>query len=446
MRPRGILATLTILQALAAPTAQAQWDVIPKASLPAWPLWWQTPYRSDVSAIPLLWTNDVDGAEEGCCVLGAAARYRAGPATVWLGLGFGTDPDAGSPAAFEAAAEIDGAALAFRRLHGRSGLSLFFPLIERDGREAAPARLSAGVSASWIYDERYVPILPLFECPVEAPAAPCRRMTVSRAWDAGRDYAVGLEGRLGDGSGAAPRLSMSVLAGLKLLDGDHDYLRVEVEGEREGAFGETLWALRLAAGWASGDAPLQRRFHLDGGDPIRRWLNPYVDARGAVLEDAPYHTPGGAGLRAYEETRPLVKRYLAGRGEVTRAGYTRMGFWGTVSAFLEGAWTPDLPDRFGPDGFDRTSPLLFDWQELPLGEGEARGEFMARVLEISEFWADAGLAFTGGYEGVAITLAVPFWVSEPALANDPFRGEETKSFALRWSLEVAFRHAPVPTD
>jgi hypothetical protein len=435
------MTALTVLMLVGASSpASSQWNVTPKAALPSWPLWWTGFPAEGVEVIPLLWSSDVDGSGEGCCVLGAAMRRRSGSATLWLGLAAGTDPDAGTPAAFEIAVEVKGGAVAFRRLHGRNGFAAFVPLAPGASERwlGLPVRVSAGLSGTWIYDERYVQSVVLFDCPVDAPAVPCRQREAPYPWSEGRDYAFALEGVLGDGSGSALNATLSLIGGLRALDGDHDYLRVEAIGERTGNSGAVEWAVRLGAGWASGDAPLQRRFHLDGGDPITRWLNPYLDARGALLSEVPYHVPGGAGLRAYHDARPLVKRYVAARGEVRRTVTTTGELWGRMSAFLEGAWTPALPERIGPDGFDSRSALLFDWRDLPPGEGEALGQFMARVLNPPEVWADVGLSATGGYHSFSVTLAVPFWASEAALADEPLAGGRKKALGPRWSLTVAF--------
>lgn len=440
MRNRELMAALTVLSLVGATPATSQWDVTPKAALPSWPLWWPGFRAGGIEMIPLLWSSDVDGAGEGCCVVGAAIRRRSGPATLWLGLAAGTDPDAGTPAAFEVAVEVEGGAVAFRRLHGRDGLVAFAPLLDGESGRwlGRPLRFSAGVSGTWIYDQRYLETLVLFDCPADAPAAPCRQLETPYPWSDGRDYAFALEGALGDGSAGASHATLSLISGVKALDGDHDYLRIEAAGEKAGGFRGVDWKIRLGAGWASGDAPLQRRFHLDGGDPIARWLNPYLDARGAFLRHTPYHVPGGPGLRAYHDSRPLVKRYVAARGELSQIGTTTGELWGRASIFIEGAWTPALPERIGPDGFDGGSPLLFDWRDLPPGEGEALGEFMARVLNPPEVWADAGLSATGGYGSFSVTLAVPFWASEAALADEPLAGGKKKPFGLRWSLTVAF--------
>ena len=86
--------------------AAGQWEISGKAALPAVPYWIPVSESSGTDVIPLLWTNYVDGGDDnGCCVIGAAVRSSVGPATLWLGLAFGTDPDGGTPAAIEAAVE-----------------------------------------------------------------------------------------------------------------------------------------------------------------------------------------------------------------------------------------------------------------------------------------------------------------------------------------------------
>jgi hypothetical protein len=49
-----------------------------------------------------------------------------------------------------------------------------------------------------------------------------------------------------------------------------------------------------------------------------------------------------------------------------------------------------------------------------------------------------GLSATAGYRSFSVTLAVPFWVSEAALADEPLTGGRKEAFGPRWSLSVAF--------
>ena len=418
-------------------TSSGQWEGVPKASLPNVPYWWKPINEQDVGLVPLAWANDVDGGGSGCCVLGAATRYRNGTATLWLGLGFGTDPEAGTPAAIEAAAEINGGVIAYRQLHGRGGFSGFYPVYLRPGStEGELDRVSVGVSAVWLNDTRYLETVGLFDCP-DAPAVACREFEAPYPWTDGKDHAVAVEAGLGRGDWRVPRLRGSLVVGLKALGGAQSYARVEAEALVVDTVGGARLDARVGLGLTTAKTPLQRRFQLDGADPISRWLNPYLEADGALLADANYFTPGGPHLRAYGETRPLAKRYLAALAELSRQGYTRGGFWGRASAFLEAAWTPGLPDRFGPEQMNQDGDLLFDWRELPDGEDQPQGQFRARALEVSEFWADAGLAFSGGHEMIAVTLSFPLWASAPAFASEPITGEK-KAFALRWALTFTF--------
>ncbi len=184
--------------------------------------------------------------------------------------------------------------------------------------------------------------------------------------------------------------------------------------------------------------PQQRRFLLTGADPMTRWLDPYLDARNALFSDVPYHVPGGPDLRAYQATRPLVKRYIAASGTIRRAAGSPAGVWGRLGGYLAAAWTPGIPDRLGPEQLNEAADLLFDWQELPEGEGKASGRFRARSLEVSKLWADAGLVLTGGYRKVAVSLWFPIWASQAAFAGDPILGDQEGAFALRWALTIAF--------
>jgi hypothetical protein len=122
---------------------------------------------------------------------------------------------------------------------------------------------------------------------------------------------------------------------------------------------------------------------------------------------------------------------------LSREAETTSGFWGRVGLFLEAAWTPGIPDVLGPEGLNPEGQLLFDWRELPEGEGEAQGEFRSCVLRVPKLWADGGVSFTGGYDKVALTLSFPLWASNSAFADQPITGN-VKPFALRWSFNVIF--------
>ncbi len=418
--------------------ASAQWDGVAKAALPAVPYWWTASEKEAIDLIPLLWTNDVDGGSSGCCVIGAAARARLGEATVYIGLGFGTDPDGGTPAAIEAAAEIRGGAIVYRNLHGRTGVSLFFPLLI--GVESDPSqlsRLSAGISALSLNDDRYIKPVPLFSCP-ETPAGPCTALPAPYPWSPNQDFGLAVEGSWGSGDWKAPRVTGSVVWGVKVAGSDYGYLRGELDALVDGTVERFDWVTRVAGGWASGGSPMQRRFLLYGADPVSRWLNPYIDVAGALFEDISYFMPGGPHLRAYAESQPLVDGYLSAAGAIGTAGATTSGFWGRADAFLEAAWTPGIPDRLGPEQLNPDGSFLFDWRELPSGQGTEGGQFMARVLEVSKLWADAGFTFTGGYRNVGAAVSLPLWASNAAFADQPAGDGPKQPLALRWTLSVIF--------
>jgi hypothetical protein len=434
-----IPATLAALLALVPADASGQWDVLAKAALPYVPYSVTVNEAKNPELIPLIWASDIDGGGSGCCVIGAAAKYQSGPATLWLGLAFGTDPDGGTPAAVEAAAQIKGGAIAFRTLNGRSGVSAFFPILAKAGAASWQVdRLSAGLSSVWLFDDRYQETVPFFDCPANAPSVPCETVPTPYPWSPDQDLALAAEGTWGRGTWRVPRLSGSLVGGLKAGGGDYSYLRAELGARVMGAIRRTLWEVGLSGGWASGGSPLQRRFLLDGADPITRWLNPYIDARGALLEEVPYFIPGGPHLRAYEATQPLVKRYIGVLGELAKEGATESGFWGRAAAFFEAAWTPGIPDDIGRSEMTADGDLLFDWRELPTGEGSAGGQFNTGTLQVSELWADAGLAFSGGYGNLAVMVSLPAWASAPDFANEPIGGGEKKAFALRGSLSVLY--------
>ncbi len=444
-RLTSLLSCLLALGSLMPMGAAAQSALIGKAALPAVPYWWSPALPQDLEVLPLLWFNTVDGNDEGCCVVGAALRRDFGAARLWLGLGLGTAPDAGTPSAFEAVAQFERGLIAFRELHGRGAVSAQYSVLSSQGETPAETdRLAVGISAVWLDDERYLTTVPLFACPDAAPSVPCVQLETPYAWSRGEDVAVVAEAERGSGAWRSPRLRASLAAGLKLAGGDHDYLRGELEARVGGFWRRSDWSLRLAGGWSSGDAPHQRRFLLAGADPVTRWLNPYLDARGALFSDLPfvggdipYFVPGGPNLRSYEETRPLVKRYVAASGELGRTVESRRGFWGRLSAFFEVAWLPGLPDRLGPESLRDNGALLFDWRELPAGEDNELGRFRARSLEVASLWSDFGAAFTGGYDRIAVMVSVPFWASESGFAGEPLSGPK-RALALRWTLTVMF--------
>lgn len=399
---------------------------VPGAGLPELPYWWPLPRGPNTDAVPLGWYNDVDGA-----VLGAAVRRTLGPATLWAGIGFGLKGGGGTPAALEIAAERGGASLVFRHLHGRNALTAWSPGYSLTRR----IQVSGGVTAIWLDDARYLETLPLFECSAAAPAAPCSEVDVPYAWGEEADHSLDLAGRYsrpGGDSNATAKVSV----GIRALGGEAEYVRAEGEWRVHRTLGRFVADLRLGAGWASSGTPGHRRFFLQGADALTRWMNPLLQTRGALLEDAPYFVPGGAHLRAYADIEPLVRRYLAVAGALSRQRRLVSRLWGRASVFAEGAWTPGLPDRLGPDQLQPGDAFLFDWRELPAGVGAPLGRFRARVLEVSELWADAGLAASVRYGGVGIELSLPLWASQPAFADPPLSGGDKKAFAPRWALRI----------
>ncbi len=419
-------------------SAYSQWGVTAKAALPAIPYWWTASEKHGIDLVPLVWSNEVDGSEgSGCCVLGAAGRLRLGPSTLWLGLGFGTDAKAGTPAAIEVAGTIDGGAFAFRSLHGRSGFAAFYPVL-RDGRGLREGRISIGVSSTWLFDARYIPPVPFFECSSSAPSLPCEPVDTPYPWSGGEDVALAGEAEWGRGEWSAPRLEVSLGVGVKIAGGDYSYLRADLSAEVYGKIRRLDWILRMSGGWASSGSPMQRRFLMYGAGPIHRWLNPYLDVKGALFQDVAYIVPGGPNLRAYQITQPLADGYVGAMGMLSRSFEAPSGLWGRADGYLETAWIPGIPDRLGPEQMNEDASFLFDWQQLPEGEGQAQGEFRARSLHVSNFWADAGLALTGGYRNVALMVSFPLWASEPDFANERIGGGERNPFTLRGTLTIVF--------
>ncbi len=439
MKAAGAALSALLVIGLAHPArVSAQWEITGKAALPELPYWATVGGDPAVDLLPLLWLNDVDGNSTGCCVMGAAARARLRTATFWLALGFGTGGDATVPAAIEAAAELEGGSFAFRMLHGRIGFSALYPLYKASQPDAPEIdRISVGVHAVWLDDPGYLETVTFFDCP-DAPAVPCDAIETPYTWSDGRDYSILGEAAWGRGDWSQPRLRGGIIIGLKLAGGEHEYVRSEFEALVTDRLSFARLDARFAGGWVSGNAPQQRRFLLEGADPITRWLNPYIEARKALLSDIPYYVPGGPNLRVYEETRPLVKRYIAASGELSRAAGSSDGLWGRLGAYLAAAWTPGIPDVLGPEQMNEDGDLVFDWRRLPEEEGGEQGQFRARTLEVPEIWADAGLQLTGGYRLVAVTLSLPVWASQPAFAGASIVDGDKNAFGLRWGLSVTF--------
>ena len=407
------------------------------AALPAVPYWWSPERLGDVDLLPLLWFNEIDGGHDvfgnsACCVVGVAGRSELGLATVWFGIGFGLEGGGGQPVAIEAAVHMKNGFFSYRQLHGRNGFGGGYQLVSGPNPESASFIL--GLEADWLSDGRYLGTLITFDCPSNSSSAPCEEEPIPYTWSEGRDHAVTGQLDWGGGVTGSPRFRATTAIGLKVFGGQHEYLRTELESQLRGSFGTTDWWARAAGGWVSNDVPQQRRFLLEGVEPIVRWLNPYLDARGALLEDVPYFVKGGPYLRAYSETRPLVKSYLGLAGELSRRARLESGVWGRIGVFAEAAWTPGIPDIVGPADITPDADFLFEWEKLPAGEGEELGQFRASALEISELWGDAGISLTGGYSHVAVTVSLPLWVSEPAFATEP----EKNAFALRWALTIEF--------
>ncbi len=417
-------------------TAYAQYPTEGTAALPYAPYWWSPQRLEEIQFVPLLWFNDIDGSSGSCCVIGLGARNELGPATLWWGIAFGTGGEGGQPAAIEGAVELSNGGISFRHLHGRNGFDARYEVIAR--RSDSALSLSLGVGSVWVDDPRYLETVIMFECPSNAPSAPCEERPVPYTWSEGRDDAITAVAEWGRGVRKAPRFTVTTAVGLKVAGGEHEYLRGEATSILAGNLRSARWWARLAGGWASNRAPQQRRFLLQGADAITQWLNPYLAARGALFQDVPYFVQGGPHLRAYVETQPMVKSYLGLSGELSREASHPSGFRGRLGVFGEAAWTPGIPSPVGPADLNPNGDLLFDWQQLPEGVGNAQGQFRASVLQIPSVWADAGITATGAYKRIAVMFSFPLWVSEPSFGSDPLTGDERRAFAIRWNLTVIF--------
>jgi hypothetical protein len=202
-------------------------------------------------------------------------------------------------------------------------------------------------------------------------------------------------------------------------DLDPFYFRGTLEGTARRPLGRRLGlGVRLFAGSAGGenDAAKQRQIYLQGADPLELLGNPFLRSRGALLvgDDFRYHAPGGAGVRG-ADPRVSTETVVALNLELDRS----------------------LVQRPEARLFSRVSLALF--ADVARGIG---GSAQPLTGERLGWLADAGVGLRAehriGDTQFMTRLDVPFYVSEPAVAQDRAAGDEEAAFRWTFGLQPAF--------
>lgn len=423
------LACVACLAAAYPATAQVQRAPAP----PLDPVWRSIDSDPGVELLPFVSFNDRDGV-----VTGAWVRWRpSAESDVWVAAGGGFRDPERTPTVFEVGAREAGVEAWFKLTEGRRGFGASYAFDLGDALAATVAAEEAS-----LVDERYLPRILFFQCPGDAPAAPCDSVRAPLAWSADPDRAA--EVRLGSLPAAGEIHWQVALRGApSFLGADRAYLQARAEAVWQRTAGLRTLTLRFATGWTSADTPLQSRFFVHGAGPLERWTNPYLRSRGAPLDRIAYFDPGGAHLRAYGRTSVLVRRFAAFAATARRRLDLPLGLAGSAGAFAEVAWLPGAPGALGRAAITEEAAVLFDWAKLTAGEGEGGGKFSAGVLEIPSFLADAGFsASVRAPLGIEVEAHLPLWASAGELADRAhdlldLRGEgEDRPLGLRGTLTV----------
>ncbi|MBI4512987.1 MAG: hypothetical protein HY702_02660 [Gemmatimonadetes bacterium] len=433
---RSRLLVIGTMMASASPSpAQIQRVTVPDSQS-----FWLGIGATGIQVHPLPWYNDRDGFVSGVHVRRGDDRTGS----MWLTLAQGwREPDRG-PSVAEAGLQRGAFTAWFKYAEGRRGFGTSYALELRDRWT-----LTVGAEETALIEDAYLRRIFFFACPADAPAAPCDSVRAPLAWSSGRDRA--LEAQL---AAESPERSLAwsfaVRLGLPLLGGRHDYLQARAEAVWMQSRGGSSLEVRAAAAWTEIETPLQSRFFAHGSGPLSRWENPYLRSRGAPLDRIRYFDPGGAHLRAYGRTTPLLRRFV---GVAARGGreFDVFGLPGFVYAFAEGAWMPAAPKNVGRASITPDASVLLDWPRLTFAEERGGGRFNAGALRIPDFLADAGIGAAARLPlGFYLDVSVPVWASEGSLA-DRARGlfdlageSRDRALGVRYAISLGYSPSGAP--
>lgn len=437
-RPSAVAAAVAFLAISAPPlAAQVQRAPAPSAVAP----WIALGGEPATHAFPFLGFNDADGVTVGGWVRGSTAEEAA----VWVAIGAAPREPARVLTAVEAGAELGAVTAWFKGTEGRRGFGASYARDLEGGW-----RITLAAEEAALVDDAYLRRIFFFDCPGDAPAAPCDSVRAPYDWSARPDRALEIRA-VREPADRPIRWGVALRGAPGALGAEPAYAQARAEALWSRETAERRLDLRLAAGWATRRAPLQSRFFLHGAGPLARWTNPYLRSRGAPFDRISYFAPGGAHLRAYGRTAPLLRRFAAVAAAASRSVELPPPLSGRVGVFVEAAWLPGAPDAYGRDDLHEGSAVLIDWARLTPGEEEAGGRFSAGVLDLPRLLADAGLSagLTLPY-GLDIELSLPLWVSHGFLADrahdllDPLGDGEDRALGLRWALTVTLAAPSAP--
>ncbi|HEX5633942.1 MAG TPA: M1 family metallopeptidase [Gemmatimonadales bacterium] len=207
-------------------------------------------------------------------------------------------------------------------------------------------------------------------------------------------------------------------------DREQFYLRGTLEATARRALG-TKWGLgvRAFAGFSDAiggedelGAPLQRQMFVANADPFGQLNNPFLRSQGALLvgDDAPYHAPGGGGVRG-ADFRVVAPALVALNAELERT----------------------LTQKRGGGLFNRVAVAAFGDAAQGIGEDEQRA-----AAERVDFIADAGVGIRASHRigdtPFETRFDFPIWLSEPGFARNEFAREDELDFRWIFSVQAAF--------
>ncbi|HEU5311251.1 MAG TPA: M1 family metallopeptidase, partial [Candidatus Eisenbacteria bacterium] len=158
-------------------------------------------------------------------------------------------------------------------------------------------------------------------------------------------------------------------------DVDYEWLRLTLAESRQ--VPPLNLSLRLAAGTAYRDVPLERQFDIAEENRVEALSYFYANDRGPLRETDHFLVPGGGGLRAYAGQAILGQKLLAGTLEIAHEAYPLFAFADVGRVEASG---------LGEEGRRELTPMA------------------------NESLADAGIGFRYG----PLEVAFPFWKSHSA--------------------------------